>query len=189
MYLRAINDIEDWNSSDIPTVEKLPITCLNCFTEDENEYSVFKVDSIDDKKALDSIALRLFSCSPKKWSQGFHLMILEKSILKKISSNISENPPFMGCIHANIEDVCYSDFKNLVEYTYDLYNGKKSSKKFVEYSFVTIANLFSNMSENEFNNYLESYSKDEKMKNKLKKSISEIFFKPPKKCPVFLKNS
>ena len=188
MYLRAITDIEDWDSNEIGSVDRIPIVNLNNFFENENEYSVFKVDSIENRELLDKIALRLFSSSPNKWSTGFHLMLLNESVLKELSKDISDDPVVMNCIHANIKNVCYSDFKVLVEYTYNLYNGKDSDKCFVEYTTNTLASLFNKMNKETFTSYIDSCSTDEKRKNSLVKKICDIFYKPPKKRPEYLNN-
>lgn len=185
MYLRAILDLDDWYDSNSLELNDLPLSCLYTFAEKQNEFSVFKVEKIDDKKSLDYIVLRLFSQSPNKWSKGFRLMILEQSLLDKMSKIEDDKSEYMKCLHANICDATYNDFKLLVEYTYNLCKENDDCGKFIEYTFGDIGNIFNNMTDEEGTEFINSYSGVEKEKKDLKKSIRGKYFQG-KKCPAYL---
>lgn len=74
MYVRAVIDIDDWQQESLDDVKA---NLLKNWTDDEPEYSIFRIENINDTQNIKNIVLRLIIENPRKWKEGFQLLVLE----------------------------------------------------------------------------------------------------------------
>lgn len=112
MYVRALNHFDDWSVEDL---DQLPTIAISDWaTKSDSDFSVYKIYSMNDLSALDNIAIRFFLSNTK--NIRFALLPLYDSFLANFE--VIDDKLLMDCIHANIKNTIYPDFRKCVEYSF-----------------------------------------------------------------------
>lgn len=175
MYVRAIIDIDDWQSD---SLNQIKANLLKNRADDNPEYSVYEIENINDKENIKNIVLRLVIENPRKRSKGFQLLILTDDFLKTLPAIKPDESKRYNCLHANITNATYDTFKKCVDYTY---KNSNNQDKIIYCDFDFIGDLFCRLTDEELSWYIDQ--KNTKIVNK-KQTYGDIrkhYFKLPSK--------
>lgn len=152
-YLRSISNRKSYSNNNYLENK---ISCLNSWTSNDDNLSVFYVEDLNDKSELDKIALNLIFSNERRRTVLYFLPIEDKCI-ENFSINLS-NPchTIFDCIHYNFVNVNLETALKLIQYC----NKEIINNSLIKYKQVNMANA------------LNSLGKD-----KVKELIKDYFFK------------
>lgn len=152
-YLRSISNRKSYSNNNYLENK---ISCLNSWTSNDDNLSVFYVEDLNDKSELDKIALNLIFSNERRRTVLYFLPIEDKCI-ENFSINLS-NPchTIFDCIHYNFVNVNLETALKLIQYC----NKEIINNSLIKYKQVNMANA------------LNSFGKD-----KVKELIKDYFFK------------
>ena len=155
-YLRSISQPEDYSDRNYL---KNKISCLNSWTSDDNNFSVFYVEDLDDTRELDKIALNLIF-SNKRWRPVLYFLPIKDKCIENFSIVLSDpnRNNIFDCIHYNFVDVNLETALKLIQYC----NKEIINNSLIEFDQTRMLNA------------LNSFGKD-----KIKELIKDYFSKTP----------
>ena len=181
MYVRAVIDIDDWQEESLDNVKT---NLLKNWTDDEPEYSIFKIENINDNQHIKNIVLRLIIENPRKWKEGFQLLVLEDEFLLTLPEIKPDESERFNCLHANITNATYDTFKKCVDYTYKN-SGNEMAVIYCDFDF--IGDLISSLSDSEFSWYINQKETSIENRKQTYHDINRYYFKEPNRsCPKYI---
>ena len=175
MYVRAVIDIDDWQQKSLDDVKA---NLLKNWTDDEPEYSIFRIENINDTQNIKNIVLRLIIENPRKWKEGFQLLVLEDEFLLTLPEIKPDESERYNCLHANITNATYDTFKKCVDYTYKN-SGNETAIIYCDFDF--IGDLICSLSNSEFSWYINQKATSTKNKKQTYNNIRTYYFKESNK--------
>ena len=150
-YLRSISQPEDYSDRNYL---KNKISCLNSWTSDDNNLSVFYVEDLDDTRELDKIALNLIF-SNKRWRPVLYFLPIKDKCIENFSIVVSDpnRNNIFDCIHYNFVDVNLETALKLIQYC----NKEIINNSLIEYSQTNMRNAFNNFGKDKVKELIKDY--------------------------------
>lgn len=175
MYVRLFppSNINKWLSS---SIDCIPIGALYPWnaSESDNDYSVFVINYNNKDAKTDFIVLRALADNFKRVKNGVDLFIISDSFLKTCEIRVeNDDESKLYCIHANIKNLNFANYKKIIEYTFF------HTKDVISYSKEDITNILKNLSSEKFQEFLNYYidKNPDENERSIKKKLSNNFFK------------
>lgn len=155
-YLRSISNRKSYSNNNYLENK---ISCLNSWTSDDDNLSVFYIEDLNDKRELDKIALKLIF-SNKRRRPILYFLPIEEKFIEKFAINLSDpnSNDIFNCIHYNFVDVNLETELKLIQYC----NKEIINNSLIEFDQTRMLNA------------LNSFGKD-----KIKELIKDYFSKTP----------
>lgn len=150
-YLRSISQPQAYSNNNY--LEN-SISCLNSWTSNDNNLSVFCVKDLSDKRELDKIALNLIFSNERRRTVLYFLPIEDKCIenFSIVLSDPNRNNIF-DCIHYNFVNVNLETALKLIQYC----NKKIINNSLIKYNQANIVNALNSFGKNKVKELIKDY--------------------------------
>ena len=167
-YLRSISNPDDYSNNNYL---KNSISCLNSWTSNDNNLSVFYVEDLIDERQLDKIALNLIFSNKRRRSVLYFLPIEDKCI-EKFAINLSKpRHTIFDCIHYNFVNVNLETALKLIQYC----NKGKINNSLIKYDQCNITIVLNNLGKDKVKDLIKDYfSKGDNGKEKAQDLVTFI---------------
>lgn len=165
MYVRLFPAyyIDDYFNDDI---EKVPLKALFPWNanKDDSDFSVFKLNSKVKSTETNNIVLRAIADNIDRTKAGVDLLILTKDFLNEFCIRDDKKEKF-NCLHSNIKNLTYADYKKFIFYTYH------NKNNCISYTMEDIRQLLLNFSTEDYKSFLNYYDNRKNKKYTLNEFI------------------
>lgn len=159
----------------VKSIDSLPIKGLLLWkpSKNDNDYSVFKITDKSKTGDIVNVVIKLLSTSFNLYKDGIEFILLDESLFISKGMEIKEDQQEMKCTHANIKNLDYEQYKNIIEITYTL------KDKIISFDSACIKKILVDMPQDEFNNMVEKWHnlKPRDSINEIVNQINKRFFK------------
>lgn len=150
-YLRSISKPSAYSNNDYL---KNKISCLNSWTSNDDNLSVFYVEDLNDEHEIDKIALNLFFSNERRRAV-LYLLPIEDKCIEKFAINLSapNSNGIFNCLHYNFVDVNLETALKLIQYC----NKEIINNSLIEYSQTNMRNAFNNFGKDKVKELIKDY--------------------------------
>lgn len=155
----------------VDNIDDLQIKCLFLWNPPikDNDFSVFVIDDKIKTEKSDNVVIKMLASNYEKYKEGIQFFTLSEKYFLENQLNIEIDDEKKKCIHANIKNLKYRDFNNLIKYTFE------HKDEFISYELKDIRDVISKLEQEDFNNFIDWYvKKDSNPKKDYKKDINEF---------------
>ena len=163
--------MEQWN---VDSIDDLQINSLNLWAPStiDNDYSVFEVDKNEKSEMMNNVVIRMLASRFDRYKDGIQFFLINENDIERFEMNVKKDAEKLHCVHANIKDLKYKGFKQIVNYSFE------NKNNYISYDACEIRDIIKGLNQDRINEFIEYWATEKNNStDNIVKIINNRYFK------------